>query len=127
MARLRTMGELTASIAHEINQPLAAIVSQSQAAQRFLSRDEPDLDEVRDALSCITRDGVRAAEVIRGLRALARKSGPQLAKLDIDEVVREVLALAGGEYGATMSCCTRSWLLTSNWSWAIAFNCNRCS
>jgi C4-dicarboxylate-specific signal transduction histidine kinase len=97
MARLRTMGELTASIAHEINQPLAAIVSQSQAAQRFLSRDEPDLDEVRDALSCITRDGVRAAEVIRGLRALARKSGPQLAKLDIDEVVREVLALAGGE------------------------------
>ena len=97
MARLTTMGELTASIAHEINQPLAAIVTQSEAALRFLNRDEPDLDEVQDALSCIARDGMRAGEVIRGLRALARKSGPQLTKLDIDDVIREVLALARGE------------------------------
>ena len=97
MARLTTMGELTASIAHEINQPLAAIVTQSEAALRFLNRNEPDLDEVRHALSCIARDGLRAADVIRGLRALAKKSGPQLAKLDIDEVVRQVLALARGE------------------------------
>jgi PAS domain S-box-containing protein len=97
MARLTTMGELTASIAHEINQPLAAIVTQSEAASRFLDRDEPDLDEVQDALSAIRQDGMRAGEVIRGLRALARKSGPQLAKLDIDDVIREVLALAGAE------------------------------
>jgi PAS domain S-box-containing protein len=97
MARLTTMGELSASIAHEINQPLAAIVTQSEAALRFLDRDEPDLDEARDALSCIARDGLRAADVIRGLRALAKKSGPQLTKLDIDEVVRQVLALARGE------------------------------
>jgi PAS domain S-box-containing protein len=97
MARLTTMGELTASIAHEINQPLAAIVTQSEAAQRFLKRDEPDLDEVQDALACIARDGIRAGEVIRGLRALARKSAPQLTRLDIDDVIREVLALARGE------------------------------
>jgi PAS domain S-box-containing protein len=97
MARLTTMVELSAAIAHEINQPLAAIVTQGEAALRFLDRDEPDLDEVRDALSCITRDGVRAADVIRGLRALARKSGPQLIGLDIDDVIREVLALAGSE------------------------------
>ena len=97
MARLTTMGELSASIAHEINQPLAAIVTQSEAALRFLDRDEPDLDEARDALSCIARDGLRAADVIRGLRALAKKSGPQLTKLDIDDVVRQVLALARGE------------------------------
>ena len=97
MARLTTMGELTASIAHEINQPLAAIVTQSEAALRFLERDEPDLDEVQDALSGIARDGMRASEVIRGLRALARKSGPQLTKLDIDDVIGEVLALARGE------------------------------
>jgi C4-dicarboxylate-specific signal transduction histidine kinase len=97
MARLTTMVELSAAIAHEINQPLAAIVTQGEAALRFLDRDEPDLDEVRDALSCITRDGVRAADVIRGLRALARKSGPQLIRLDIDDVIREVLALAGSE------------------------------
>src|SRR5208282_6204456 len=81
MARLTTMGELTASIAHEINQPLAAIVTQSEAALRFLNRDEPDLDEVQDALSSIRQDGMRAGEVIRGLRALARKSGPQLTRL----------------------------------------------
>jgi predicted ATPase/signal transduction histidine kinase/GAF domain-containing protein len=97
MARLTTMGELGASIAHEINQPLAAIVTQSEAALRFLNRDEPDLEEARDALSCIGRDGIRAADVIRGLRALARKSGPQLTKLDIDDVISEVLALARGE------------------------------
>ena len=97
MARLTTMGELTASIAHEINQPLAAIVTQSEAALRFLDRDEPALDEVQDALSCIARDGMRAGEVIRGLRALARKSGPQLTKLDIDDVIGQVLAIAHGE------------------------------
>jgi PAS domain S-box-containing protein len=97
MARLTTMGELTASIAHEINQPLAAIVIRTEAGLRFLDRDEPDLDEVRDALSAIRRNGMRADDVIRGLRALARKAGPQLTKLDIDDVVRQVLALARGE------------------------------
>jgi PAS domain S-box-containing protein len=97
MARLTTMGELTASIAHEINQPLAAIVTQSETALRFLDRDEPDLDEARDSLSSIMQEGMRAGEVIRGLRALARKSGPQLTRLDIDDVVRQVLALARGE------------------------------
>jgi len=97
MQRLTTMGELTASIAHEINQPLAAIVTQREAALRFLTRDKPDLEEVRDALSSITQDGVRAGEVIRGLRALARKSGPQPTRLDIDDVIRQVLVLARGE------------------------------
>jgi C4-dicarboxylate-specific signal transduction histidine kinase len=97
MARLTTMGELTASIAHEINQPLAAIVTQSEAALRFLDRDEPDFGEVQDALSWIRRDGMRASEVIRGLRALARKSGPQLTRLDIDDVIGQVLAISRGE------------------------------
>ena len=97
MARLTTMGELSASIAHEINQPLAAIVTRSEAALRFLDRDNPDLGEVRDALSGIGRDGMRAGGVIRGLRALARKSGPQLTRLDLDEVIREALAFARGE------------------------------
>ena len=97
MGRLTTMGELTASIAHEINQPLAAVVTQSEAALRFLNRDEPDLDEVHDALSAIRQDGMRAGEVIHSLRALAKKSGPQLTKLDIDDVIRKVLAVARGE------------------------------
>jgi PAS domain S-box-containing protein len=97
MARLTTMGELTASIAHEINQPLAAIVTNSDAGLRYLNRDEPDLGEVRDALSCILRDGMRVDDVIRGLRALAKKSEPQLTKLDINDVIRQVLALTRGE------------------------------
>ena len=62
MARLTTMGELTASIAHEINQPLAAIVTQSEATSRFLDRDEPDLDEVQDALSSISRTACARAK-----------------------------------------------------------------
>jgi signal transduction histidine kinase len=72
-------------------------VTQSEAALRFLNRDEPDLDEVQDALSAIRGDGVRAAEVIRSLRTLAKKSGPQLIKLDIDDVIRKVLVIARGE------------------------------
>ena len=97
MNRLTTMGELTASIAHEINQPLAAIVTQSEAALEFLDRDDPDLDEARDSLLTIAKDGMRAGEVIRGLRALAGKSGPQLTKLEIDDVIKQVLALTRSE------------------------------
>jgi signal transduction histidine kinase len=72
-------------------------VTQSEAALRFLDRDEPDLGEVQDALSSIRRDGMRASEVIRGLRALARKSGPQLTRLDIDDVIGQVLAISRAE------------------------------
>jgi PAS domain S-box-containing protein len=97
VARLTTMGELVASIAHEINQPLAGVVANGDAGLRWLDRDKPDLDEARNALSRIVRDGRRAGEVIRGIRALARKSGPELAKLDINDAIREVLALTRGE------------------------------
>jgi C4-dicarboxylate-specific signal transduction histidine kinase len=97
VARLTTMGELLASIAHEINQPLAAIVANADAGLRWLNRDEPDLDEARDTISSIARDGMRAGEVIRGLRALAKKSGPDLARLDINDAIQEVLALTRSE------------------------------
>jgi PAS domain S-box-containing protein len=96
-ARLTTMGELTASIAHEINQPLAGIASNGAAGLNWLNRKKPDLAQARDAFSRIVRDSARASDVIRGLRGLAKKSGPQLATLDIDDVIREVLMLAGGE------------------------------
>ena len=97
VARLTTMGELVASIAHEINQPLAAIATSGNACLRWLNRDQPDLDEARDAVSRIVRDAHRAGDVIHGLRALARKSGPQLTKLDIHDAIEEVLALTRGE------------------------------
>jgi len=97
VGRLTTMGELVASIAHEINQPLAAIVMNGDASLRWLSREEPDLDEARDAVASITRDGRRAAEVIENLRAMARKSEPQLARLDINSAIQEILALTRNE------------------------------
>jgi C4-dicarboxylate-specific signal transduction histidine kinase len=96
-ARLTTMGELAASIAHEINQPLAAIVSNGGAGLRWLNREPPDLDEVREALARMVSDGQRAGDVIRGLRALARNSGLQLATLDVDDAIHEVLVLTRSE------------------------------
>jgi signal transduction histidine kinase len=97
VARLTTMGELTASLAHEINQPLTAIMSNGVAGLRWLKRDTPDLAEAQNALQQIVQDAARAGEVIRGIRALAMKSGPQLITLDVNGVIQEVLALTRGE------------------------------
>jgi PAS domain S-box-containing protein len=97
MARLTTMGEFAASFAHEINQPLTAIVSNGQAGLRWLNRETPVLDEVRDALSKTVRDASRAAEVVRGLRGLARKSRPQPTMIHIDKLGYDVLALTASE------------------------------
>jgi PAS domain S-box-containing protein len=97
VARLTTMGELLASIAHEINQPLAAVATSGDACLRWLNRDEPDLDEARDAASRVVREAHRASEVIRSLRALTKKSGPQPTELDIHDAIAEVLALTRGE------------------------------
>jgi PAS domain S-box-containing protein len=97
VARLTTLGEFAASLAHEIRQPLAAIVMNGEAGLRWLNRQTPDPDETRRALESIVRDGRRTADVIQGMRALAGKSGPQLTPLDICEAIEEVLALSRGE------------------------------
>jgi predicted ATPase/signal transduction histidine kinase len=97
VARLTTMGELVASIAHEINQPLAAIATNAGACLRWLDRGEPDLGEARAAASRIAQDASRASDVIRGLRALATKSGPQLTRFDVDDAILEVVALTRSE------------------------------
>jgi signal transduction histidine kinase len=105
VARLTTMGELVASIAHEINQPLTAVVANGEAGLSWLNRDKPDLDQVRNALSSVVSAGTRAGEVIRGLRALVKKSRPELAQFDINDAVREVHALTRGElqrHGVTL-------------------------
>ena len=96
-SQLTTMGEFAASIAHEINQPLAAIVTQGSAGLRWLKRETPDVHEASEAFAQIVNNGQRAADVIRGLRALAKKSGLQLATFDIDETIGDVLALTHGE------------------------------
>lgn len=97
VGRLTTMGELVASIAHEVNQPLAGIVTHSDACRRWLNRDRPDLDEVRSAVSHISQDGKRAANIIENLRALTKKSAPQFGWLDINGAIREILALTRSE------------------------------
>lgn len=91
--RIATLGELAASIAHELNQPLAAILSNAQAAQRFLASEIPDLDDVRDALGGIVEDDRRASEVIRRLRLLLKRGDLERTPVDINEVIREVVAL----------------------------------
>jgi PAS domain S-box-containing protein len=95
--RLTTMGELTASIAHEINQPLTAVVSNGNAGLRWLIRDVPDLAEAQSAFERIVANATRAGDVIRGIRALAMKSESQLCRLDIAELTNEVLALTRSE------------------------------
>jgi PAS domain S-box-containing protein len=97
VARLTTLGELAASLAHEINQPLAAIALNAASGMRWLNQDAPNLDGARAALARIERDGGRASDVLRGLRALAQKSGLQLTRLDIRDAIEEVLVLTRGE------------------------------
>jgi PAS domain S-box-containing protein len=97
VARLTTMGELVASITHELNQPLAAVVSSASASLRWLNREMPDLDRARDGLLRIVQDARRASDVMRSLRALVKKSGPHLTELDIRDTIEEVLALTRSE------------------------------
>jgi two-component system, LuxR family, sensor kinase FixL len=93
VTRVTTLGELTASIAHEVNQPLAAIVTNGDAGLRWLNREVPQLDEVHSAIERMIDSAKHASEVIARLRALSRKSTSEKIRLDINEVVDEVLAL----------------------------------
>jgi signal transduction histidine kinase len=97
VARVTAMGELTASIAHEVNQPLAAVVTNGNASLRWLSNDPPNFDEARLALRNIVRDGNRASDVIARIRAVLRKSEPAARRLDLNEIIREIVALTQGE------------------------------
>jgi len=93
VARVTTLGELTASIAHEVNQPLTGIVAHAGTALRWLAAQPPDFEEARQALGFIARDGARAAEVIQRVRALANKADVRTAPLDINSLINETLSL----------------------------------
>ena len=97
VTRVMTMGELTASIAHEINQPLAAVVANANACFRWLANPTPNLSEARDAISRIVRDGNRASDVIGRIRALVKKGDTEKTLLDINEAVQEVVSLTHSE------------------------------
>jgi K+-sensing histidine kinase KdpD len=94
VARVTTMGELTASIAHEINQPLAAVVTNANACLRWLDRDPPELDEARETARRIVRDGKRGSEVLARIRAMLKKGDPVREPLAVGEVIQEILTLA---------------------------------
>ncbi len=97
VGRVTTTGELAASIAHEIRQPLAAVVINSAATLRWLNRGEPELDEARAGVERIVREAERAEGVIRGLRTLAQKASPRLSPIDLSDTIGEVLTLTQTE------------------------------
>lgn len=92
-SRVATLGEMSASIAHEVNQPLASIVANGEAGLRWLNRKEPVLPEVESAMKRIVRDATRASEVVQRLRALARKAPVEKQPLDLNDVIRESIGL----------------------------------
>jgi signal transduction histidine kinase len=102
------MGELTASIAHEVNQPLSGVVSNGSACLRWLAGDMPNVEEARDAARRIVRDGKRAAEIIARIRGLAKRAEEHRGKVDLHGTIREVLPLVGDESkkkGVTIRTC----------------------
>jgi len=105
VSRVSTLGQMAASIAHEINQPLAGIVINGNASLRWLAAESPNLDEAREATRRIVRDGQRAGDVITRLRSLFQRRGSLKERLDIHEVVQEVIAITRGDVqkgGATI-------------------------
>jgi PAS domain S-box-containing protein len=97
VTRVTTLGELTASIAHEVNQPLAGVAANAAACLRWLDRDTPDLAAARRSVKWIIDDSNRASEVIRRIRALAKKTVIEKVPLDVNDLVREVIALVQSE------------------------------
>jgi PAS domain S-box-containing protein len=100
VSRVMTMGELTASIAHEVNQPLAAMVTNAAAIKRWLASDPPDIARARRALQSISDDGRRAGEVIHRIRALVQRRPPLMVPLGVNDAIGDVIALAQQELRA---------------------------
>jgi PAS domain S-box-containing protein len=97
ISRVTTVGELTASIAHEVNQPIAGMVTNAEAALGWLGAEPPNLDQVRGSLGHIVKDGMRAADVINRIRALIKKAPPHMARVDVNEAVLDVITLTRSE------------------------------
>jgi PAS domain S-box-containing protein len=97
VSRVTTMGELTASLAHEVNQPIAAAVTNANTCLRWLTRDQPDLEEAREAAARIVKDGTRAAEIIKRIRMVFTKDTPEWELVDLNDVIREMIVLLRSE------------------------------
>jgi len=97
VSRATTMGELTVSLAHEVNQPIAAAVTDARTCLRWLARDHPDLEEAREAASRVVKDATRAAEIISRIRLLFKKGTPERTLVDVNDVIREMIVLLRSE------------------------------
>jgi PAS domain S-box-containing protein len=95
LSRVALIGEMSASIAHELNQPLAGILSNAGAGQRFIDRGDVDLQELRDLLTDISTDGRRAAEVVRSIRSMVKKEGPAMQRINLNDIVMNVVHMVG--------------------------------
>jgi signal transduction histidine kinase len=98
MGRVAMLGELSGSLAHEVNQPLAAILSNAQAAQRFLEQNPPNQTELREILSDIVQEDRRAGEVIRRMRSMLKKGMPEFESLDVNKTIEQVLRLLHSDF-----------------------------
>src|SRR5580704_2016761 len=96
-SRVSSMGELTASLAHEVNQPIAAAITDANTCLRWLSRDQPDLEEALAAVLRIVQDGTRAGEIVNRVRLLFQKGSLQRKLVDLNEIIREMVLLLHGE------------------------------
>ena len=127
MNRLSMMGELSASLAHEITQPIASARNNARAALNFLAKQPPDLGEIREALGCVVGDADRAGNIIDRIRDQVKKAPPRKDRFDLNEAINEVIVLAGSavtKNGARFRpALQRGWLPFRG----IAFNCNRSS
>ena len=97
VSRVTTMGELTASLAHEVNQPIAAAVTDANTCLRWLNRDHPNVEEAREAASRTVKDATRAAEIISRTRLLFKKGTPQWELVDVNDIIRDMVALMRNE------------------------------
>jgi PAS domain S-box-containing protein len=97
ISRVTTVGELTASIAHEVNQPITGVVTNAEAALRWLKAEPPNVDKIREVLGEIVKDGMRAGDVLHRIRALIKKTPPRMARVDVNEAVLDVTTLTRTE------------------------------
>jgi len=123
--RLTMMGELAASIAHEINQPLGAIIMNGNACQRFLAISPPDLDEVKDGLAAIVSDGNRASEVLSRIRGMLKNAAPERVQMDVNAQSRKccrlpVMSCSNIAFPSSLIC-----IQTFRRSWPIESSCSR--
>ena len=126
VTRMSAMGALAASISHEVNQPLAAVVTNADACMMWLSSEPPNLEEARAAVDCIAQQGTRASDVVRHIRAMFTKATPERTRVQVNDLIREVgSSHRSGRRSETRLRSRPSWAPISRPRWATGSNCNK--